>query len=81
MIFILPSIIKILQYIDPNQVLIDLENAIMLCYEPFPIDEDYNPRLHFCHRHIVSVWLELECGFWSRKLKQMNMATKLNYLK
>lgn len=53
---------KVLQYIDPNQVLIDLENAIMLCYESFPIDEDYNPRLHFCHRHIVSVWLELECG-------------------
>lgn len=45
--------IQVLQYLNPQQVLQDLKDAIMLCYES---------SLDFCHRHIVAAWLELECG-------------------
>jgi uncharacterized protein (DUF488 family) len=45
---------QVLRYLDAVQVLQELENnAILLCYEP---------SWQFCHRHVVSAWLELESG-------------------
>ncbi len=41
---------QVLSKLDPEQVYRDLDNAILLCYEP---------NTQFCHRHIVAAWLEL----------------------
>ncbi len=43
----------VLKSLNIEQVLKELESAIMLCYEP---PED------FCHRHISAAWIELETG-------------------
>lgn len=51
--YILEYYNQILSKLDAKQVLKDLKDSIMLCYEP---------SLDFCHRHIVAGWLELECG-------------------
>ena len=40
----------VLSKLDPQKVYSDLANSILLCYE------DNN---EFCHRHIVSAWIEL----------------------
>lgn len=40
---------KVLNHLDPNKVFKELDNSILLCYEP---------SLEFCHRHIVAFWLE-----------------------
>lgn len=46
--------LKILEKLDPQKVVDDLgDGAIMLCYE--------SPK-DFCHRHIVSYWLNKELG-------------------
>jgi uncharacterized protein (DUF488 family) len=42
-----------LKGLNVEQVLRELENAIMLCYEP---------SYQFCHRHIPAAWIELETG-------------------
>lgn len=44
---------QVLFGLDPDEVLRDIDNSVLLCYEPN--DE-------FCHRHIVSAWLELTTG-------------------
>lgn len=41
---------KVLSKLNPEKVYRDLDNSFLLCYE----DKD-----KFCHRHIVSAWLEL----------------------
>lgn len=42
--------IEVLSELDPEEVYKELDNSVLLCYED--IDE-------FCHRDIVSAWLEL----------------------
>lgn len=44
---------QVLRYLDINQVLQDLDKAIMLCYEPY---------WDFCHRQVAATWIELESG-------------------
>ena len=41
---------EVLKGLNPETVYKDLDNKILLCYED---------SLDFCHRHIVSAWLEL----------------------
>ena len=44
---------SVLSKLDPEKIYEELDNHILLCYE------DNN---EFCHRHIVSAWLELLLG-------------------
>ena len=41
---------KVLKKLDPEEVYRDLDHSILLCYEE---------SNEFCHRHIISSWLEL----------------------
>ncbi len=41
---------QVLSKLDPEMVYRELDNSILLCYEPIT---------KFCHRHIVAAWLEL----------------------
>ena len=41
---------QVLSKLDPEKVFRDLDNSVLLCYEPNPM---------FCHRHIVAAWLEI----------------------
>lgn len=45
---------QVLSKLNAYEVFEDLNDSILLCYED---SQD------FCHRHIVSAWLELETGF------------------
>ena len=44
---------QVLCELDPSETLKDVDNSVLLCYEP---------NNEFCHRHIVSAWLELTTG-------------------
>ena len=44
---------QVLSKLDPEQVYSELDNSILLCYEP---------NTEFCHRHIVAAWLEILLG-------------------
>lgn len=41
---------QVLSKLDPETVYRELDNSILLCYEP---------NTEFCHRHIVAAWFEL----------------------
>jgi hypothetical protein len=41
---------QVLSKLDPEEVYRELDNSILLCYEPIT---------KFCHRHIVAAWFEL----------------------
>lgn len=41
---------QILKNLDPKEIYEQLDNSILLCYED---------NTQFCHRHLVSAWLEL----------------------
>ena len=41
---------QVLSKLDPEQVYCELDNSILLCYEPIT---------KFCHRHIVAAWFEI----------------------
>lgn len=41
---------RVLSKLDPEEVYKDLDNSILLCYEP---------NIEFCHRHIVAAWFEI----------------------
>lgn len=44
---------EVLKKLDANEVYENLQDAVLLCYEKPP---------QFCHRHIVSVWIEEMTG-------------------
>lgn len=44
---------QVLSKLDPEQIYRELDNSILLCYEP---------NTEFCHRHIVAAWFELLLG-------------------
>ena len=44
---------QVLSKLNPEDVLNDLDNSVLLCYEDNTL---------FCHRHIVSAWFELTLG-------------------
>ena len=41
---------QVLSKLDPEKVFRELENSVLLCYEP---------NTEFCHRHIVAAWFEI----------------------
>ena len=53
----------VLSKLDVEKVYNDLNNSVLLCYE------DNNM---FCHRHIVSAWIELLLGEKVREVKLVN---------
>jgi len=44
---------QVLSKLNPEEVFRDLDSSVLLCYEP---------NTEFCHRHIVSAWLEISLG-------------------
>lgn len=44
---------QVLSKFDPEKVYRELDNSILLCYEP---------NTEFCHRHIVAAWFEILLG-------------------
>lgn len=44
---------QVLSKLDPEKIYNELNNSILLCYEP---------NTEFCHRHIVAAWFELLLG-------------------
>ena len=44
---------QVLSKLDPEEVYRELDNSVLLCYEP---------NTDFCHRHIVAAWFELLLG-------------------
>src|SRR5574344_295908 len=52
---------EVLSKLDPYAVAMDLEGKVLLCYED---------NLEFCHRHLVSAWLELLLGIDVPEIKQ-----------
>lgn len=44
---------QVLSKLDPEKVYSELDNSVLLCYEP---------NTQFCHRHIIAAWLELLLG-------------------
>ena len=56
---------EVLSKLNPEKVYKDLNNSFLLCYED---------NLEFCHRHIVSAWLEL---FLDEEIKEVKV-TNLN---
>lgn len=54
---------EILNKLDPAKVYKDLDNKIILCYEK-PTD--------FCHRHLVSIWLNNN-GYIAREFNVSNL--------
>lgn len=41
---------QVLSKLDPEKVFRELDNSVLLCYEP---------NTEFCHRHIVAAWFEI----------------------
>ena len=54
---------NVLEKLDPSEVYKEIDNSILLCYE----DNDM-----FCHRHIVSAWLELFLNIVIFEVKENN---------
>lgn len=50
----------VLKNLSPTQVLADLDNKILICYES---------STKFCHRHIISCWLKLELNIIVPEIK------------
>ena len=50
----------VLSKLDAKQLVKELKNNILLCYE--------EPKL-FCHRHIVAAWIETELGIFVPEIK------------
>ena len=44
---------QVLSKLDPEKVFKDLDDSLLLCYEP---------NSKFCHRHIVAAWFEILLG-------------------
>ena len=55
---------EILLKLDPEKVYRDLDNSFLLCYEE---------NMEFCHRHIVSAWLELFLDIEIKEVKVDNL--------
>jgi uncharacterized protein (DUF488 family) len=55
--------LTVLSKLDPEQVLSDLDNSALLCYEP---------NMKFCHRHLVAAWLEITLGIEVPEAKANN---------
>ena len=51
---------QVLSRLDPEEVYIELDNSILLCYEP---------NTEFCHRHIVAAWFEILLGVKVKEVK------------
>ena len=58
--YILEYYKQVLSKLNPEDVYRDLDNSVLLCYEP---NDD------FCHRHIVSAWFELFLGITVSEVK------------
>ena len=54
---------KVLSQLDPKEVYDELNNSILLCYEP---------NNEFCHRHIVAAWFEILLGVKVSEVKAEN---------
>ena len=67
---------QVLSKLDPEEVYKELDNSILLCYEP---------NFAFCHRHIVSAWLEITLGIEVLEVSIVNENIKIenrpNYIK
>ena len=67
---------QVLSKLDPKQVYSELDNSILLCYEP---------NTEFCHRHIVAAWFEMLLGVEVPELKakddQIEYANRPAYIK
>lgn len=67
---------NILKNLDPSEVYQEIDNSILLCYED---------NLDFCHRHIVSAWLELFLNIEIQEIKiinnKLNIVNKPGYIK
>lgn len=68
---------QVLSKIDPEEVYKELDNSVLLCYEPNDL---------FCHRHIVSAWFELFLGIEVQEIKGNGLdieydVPKLPYIK
>lgn len=51
---------QVLSKLDPEKVFRDLDDSVLLCYEP---------NTDFCHRHIVAAWFELLLGIKVPEMK------------
>ena len=58
---------EVLSKLNPEKVYKDLNNSFLLCYED---------NLEFCHRHIVSAWLELFLDVEINEVKVTNLYIK-----
>lgn len=67
---------NILKNLDPSDVYREIDNSILLCYED---------NLDFCHRHIVSAWLELFLNIEIQEVRiinnKLNIVNKPRYIK
>lgn len=53
---------QVLVNIDPDEIIKELDESVLLCYE----------SSGFCHRHIVSDWLNIFCGIEVPEIKVEN---------
>ena len=51
---------QVLSKLDPEKVFKELDNSVLLCYEP---------NIEFCHRHIVAAWFEILLGEYVPEVK------------
>jgi hypothetical protein len=67
---------QVLSKLDPEEVYRELDNSILLCYEP---------NTEFCHRHIVAAWFEILLGVKVPEVKskdyQIEEIDRPNYIK
>ena len=67
---------QVLSKLDPEKVFKDLDNSVLLCYEP---------NTEFCHRHIVASWLEILLGIKVPEVKgkayQIEQTYRPEYIK
>lgn len=70
---------EVLSKLDPEEVYNELNNSVLLCYEPYYL---------FCHRHIVAAWFEILLGIHvpeiivnNSKLEEIEEVRRPSYIK
>lgn len=58
---------QVLSKLDPEKVYSELDNSVLLCYEP---------NTQFCHRHIIAAWLEILLGVKVPEAKAKDFQTE-----
>lgn len=58
---------QVLSKLDPEKVYSELDNSVLLCYEP---------NTKFCHRHIVASWFEILLGVKVPEMKANDYQTE-----